>query len=52
MMAHRQQQITIRRCARRSVGEGATLTDNVLVYKTALKLPPLLAVLEAARPNH
>jgi len=33
----------------RSLREGATLTDNVLVYKTALKLPPLLAALEAAR---
>lgn len=35
-----------------SIREGATITDNVLVYKTALKLPPLLAALEAARPNH
>ena len=32
-----------------SLREGATITDNVLVYKTALKLPPLLAALEAAR---
>jgi predicted nuclease of restriction endonuclease-like RecB superfamily len=36
----------------RSLREGATITDNVLVYKTTLKLPPLLAALEAARPNH
>jgi predicted nuclease of restriction endonuclease-like RecB superfamily len=35
-----------------SIREGATITDNVLVYKTTLKLPPLLAALEAARPNH
>ena len=33
----------------RSLREGATVTDNVLVYKTALKLPPLLAALKAAR---
>jgi uncharacterized protein len=32
-----------------SLREGATITDNVLVYKTALKVPPLLAALEAAR---
>jgi len=32
-----------------SIREGASITDNVLVYKTALKLPPLLAALEAAR---
>jgi predicted nuclease of restriction endonuclease-like RecB superfamily len=36
----------------RSLREGATITDNILVYKTTLKLPPLLAALEAARPNH
>jgi predicted nuclease of restriction endonuclease-like RecB superfamily len=36
----------------RSIREGATITDNILVYKTTLKLPPLLAALEAARPNH
>lgn len=35
-----------------SIRAGATITDNVLVYKTALKLPPLLAALEAARLNH
>lgn len=35
----------------RSIREGATITDNVLVYKTALKLPPLLAALEAARAH-
>jgi len=34
-----------------SIREGATITNNVLVYKTTLKLPPLLAALEAARPN-
>ncbi len=33
----------------RSLREGATIGDNVLVYKTALKLPPLLAALEATR---
>jgi predicted nuclease of restriction endonuclease-like RecB superfamily len=33
----------------RSLREGATIGDNVLVYKTALKLPPLLAMLEATR---
>jgi hypothetical protein len=32
-----------------SIREGATITDNILVYKTVLKLPPLLAALEAAR---
>jgi predicted nuclease of restriction endonuclease-like RecB superfamily len=32
-----------------SIREGATITDNILVYKTTLKLPPLLAALEAAR---
>jgi predicted nuclease of restriction endonuclease-like RecB superfamily len=32
-----------------SLREGAAITDRVLVYKTALKLPPLLAALEAAR---
>ncbi|RPJ85513.1 MAG: DUF790 family protein [Acidobacteria bacterium] len=32
-----------------SIREGASITDHVLVYKTALKLPPLLAALEAAR---
>jgi predicted nuclease of restriction endonuclease-like RecB superfamily len=35
-----------------SIREGATITDNVIVYKTALKLPPLLAALEAARAKH
>ena len=34
-----------------SIREGATITNNVLVYKTTLKLPPLLAALEAGRPN-
>jgi predicted nuclease of restriction endonuclease-like RecB superfamily len=33
----------------RSIREGAAITDNVLVYKTTLKLPPLLAALEAIR---
>ncbi len=32
-----------------SVREGASITDRILVYKTTLKLPPLLAALEAAR---
>ncbi len=32
-----------------SIREGAQITDNVIVYKTALKLPPLLVALEAAR---
>ncbi|NIO13119.1 MAG: DUF790 family protein, partial [Xanthomonadales bacterium] len=32
-----------------SLREGATITENVLVYKTALKLPPLMAALGAAR---
>jgi len=32
-----------------SIREGAAITDNVLVYKTTLKLPPLLAALEATR---
>jgi predicted nuclease of restriction endonuclease-like RecB superfamily len=32
-----------------SLREGATIGENVLVYKTALKLPPLMAALEAAR---
>jgi predicted nuclease of restriction endonuclease-like RecB superfamily len=32
-----------------SLREGAQITDNVIVYKTALKLPPLLTALEAAR---
>lgn len=32
-----------------SLREGATLAENILVYKTALKLPPLMAALEAAR---
>jgi len=32
-----------------SLREGATLTDHVLVYKTTLKLAPVLAALEAAR---
>jgi predicted nuclease of restriction endonuclease-like RecB superfamily len=32
-----------------SLREGVTITDNVLVYKTALKVEPLLAALEAAR---
>jgi uncharacterized protein len=37
----------------RSLRAGAAIPDNVLVYKTALKLPPLLAALEAARTlNH
>lgn len=34
-----------------SIRAGATIMDHVLVYKTALKLPPLLAALEAARPK-
>jgi predicted nuclease of restriction endonuclease-like RecB superfamily len=34
-----------------SIREGASITDHVLVYKTTLKLPPLLAALEAARSN-
>jgi predicted nuclease of restriction endonuclease-like RecB superfamily len=33
----------------RSIRDGATIGDNVLVYKTALKLSPLLAALEGAR---
>ncbi len=32
-----------------SLREGATVAENVIVYKTALKLPPLLAALETAR---
>ena len=32
-----------------SIREGASIADHVLVYKTTLKLPPLLAALEAAR---
>ncbi len=32
-----------------SIREGASITDHVLIYKTTLKLPPLLAALEAAR---
>ncbi len=32
-----------------SLREGARITDHVIVYKTTLKLPPLLAALEAAR---
>jgi len=32
-----------------SLREGAAITDNILVYKTTLKLPPLLAALETAR---
>ncbi len=32
-----------------SVGEGATITANVLVYKTVVKLAPLMTALEAAR---
>ncbi|MCL5278706.1 MAG: DUF790 family protein [Planctomycetes bacterium] len=32
-----------------SLREGASITGHVLVYKTTLKLPPLLAALEAAR---
>jgi len=32
-----------------SLREGAAIGENVLTYKTALKLPPLLAALEAAR---
>jgi len=32
-----------------SLRAGATITENVLVYKTVLKLPPLMAALEAAR---
>jgi predicted nuclease of restriction endonuclease-like RecB superfamily len=32
-----------------SIREGVSITDRVLVYKTTLKLPPLLAALEAAR---
>jgi predicted nuclease of restriction endonuclease-like RecB superfamily len=35
-----------------SIREGASIADHVLVYKTALKLPPLLAALEAARTKH
>jgi hypothetical protein len=33
------------------IREGASITDHVLVYKTTLKLAPLLAALEAARSN-
>lgn len=32
-----------------SLREGAAIGENVLTYKTAIKLPPLLAALEAAR---
>jgi predicted nuclease of restriction endonuclease-like RecB superfamily len=32
-----------------SIREGAAIADHVLVYKTTLKLPSLLAALEAAR---
>ncbi len=32
-----------------SLREGAQITDHIIVYKTTLKLPPLLAALEAAR---
>jgi len=32
-----------------SLREGAQIGDNVIVYKTVLKLPPVLAALEAAR---
>jgi predicted nuclease of restriction endonuclease-like RecB superfamily len=32
-----------------SLRDGAAIGDNVLVYKSALKLPPVLAALEAAR---
>jgi predicted nuclease of restriction endonuclease-like RecB superfamily len=32
-----------------SLREGATITDNVLVYKTVVKLAPLMAALEATR---
>ncbi len=32
-----------------SLREGAEIADNVLVYKTALKIEPVLAALEAAR---
>jgi predicted nuclease of restriction endonuclease-like RecB superfamily len=33
----------------RSLREGAVVGENVLTYKTTIKLPPLLAALEAAR---
>jgi len=32
-----------------SLREGAAITDNIIVYKTALKIEPLLVALEAAR---
>jgi predicted nuclease of restriction endonuclease-like RecB superfamily len=32
-----------------SLREGAALGENILTYKTAIRLPPLLAALEAAR---
>lgn len=35
-----------------SLREGAAISDNVLVYKTALKIEPILAALEAARSRH
>jgi uncharacterized protein len=34
-----------------SLREGAAIGDNILVYKTALKLDPLLAALETARSH-
>ena len=35
-----------------SLREGAQIGDNVLVYRTALKIEPILAALEAARSRH
>ncbi|HNS20211.1 MAG TPA: DUF790 family protein [Sedimentisphaerales bacterium] len=35
-----------------SLREGAAIGDNVLIYKTALKIEPVLAALEAARSGH
>jgi hypothetical protein len=55
-LAHRRE--TLRHFRRRrillavpesSLREGAAIAENILVYKTALKLPPLLAALEAER---
>ncbi|MEN6427049.1 MAG: DUF790 family protein [Phycisphaerales bacterium] len=35
-----------------SLREGVAIADNVLVYKTALKIEPLLVALEAAKSRH
>jgi len=35
-----------------SLREGAVIADNVVVYKTALKIEPILAALETARSRH